>query len=141
MASSYWIGDAEGRVLGPVTLDIVQELVSTGRLQDVTRASTDGRGAPRARTAGGRPRVGPAARDAGEDAARAFPHCPGRFARRLPQRLLQTGEALLPGPSARSSPPRLAPRVLRRLSLPQPTDGAHRERAHRGPCGGGDASR
>jgi len=48
MASSYWIGDAEGRVLGPVTLDIVQELVSTGRLQDVTRASTDGQrwGAP-----------------------------------------------------------------------------------------------
>jgi len=42
MASSYWIGDAEGRVLGPVTLDVVQELVSTGRLQDVTRASSDG---------------------------------------------------------------------------------------------------
>ncbi|MGO8971614.1 MAG: PilZ domain-containing protein [Myxococcaceae bacterium] len=42
MASSYWIGDAEGRVLGPVGLDVVQELVNTGRLQDVTRASTDG---------------------------------------------------------------------------------------------------
>lgn len=42
MASSYWIGDAEGRVLGPVTLDVVQELVNTGRLQDVTRASADG---------------------------------------------------------------------------------------------------
>jgi len=42
MASSYWIGDAEGRVLGPVALDVVQELVATGRLQDVTRASTDG---------------------------------------------------------------------------------------------------
>jgi uncharacterized protein (TIGR02266 family) len=48
MASSYWIGDAEGRVLGPVALDVVQELVRTGRLQDVTRASTDGQrwGAP-----------------------------------------------------------------------------------------------
>jgi uncharacterized protein (TIGR02266 family) len=48
MASSYWIGDAEGRVLGPVTLDVVQELVNTGRLQDVTHASTDGQrwGAP-----------------------------------------------------------------------------------------------
>src|SRR5271169_6665852 len=42
MASSYWIGDAEGRVLGPVSLDVVQELVNTGRLQDVTHASTDG---------------------------------------------------------------------------------------------------
>ena len=42
MASSYWIGDSEGRVLGPVTLDVVQELVNTGRLQDVTRASSDG---------------------------------------------------------------------------------------------------
>ncbi len=48
MAASYWIGDAEGRVLGPVALDVVQELVRTGRLQDVTRASTDGHrwGAP-----------------------------------------------------------------------------------------------
>ncbi|HMK74460.1 MAG TPA: PilZ domain-containing protein [Myxococcaceae bacterium] len=43
MASSYWIGDAEGRVLGPVALDVLQDLVSSGRLQDVTRASADGR--------------------------------------------------------------------------------------------------
>lgn len=35
-------------MLGPVALDVVQELVRTGRLQDVTRASTDGHrwGAP-----------------------------------------------------------------------------------------------
>jgi uncharacterized protein (TIGR02266 family) len=48
MATSYWIGDADGRVLGPVNLDVVQELVRTGRLQEVTRASTDGHrwGAP-----------------------------------------------------------------------------------------------
>jgi uncharacterized protein (TIGR02266 family) len=48
MASSYWIGDAEGRVLGPVTVDVIQELVKSGRLQDVSRASTDGQrwGAP-----------------------------------------------------------------------------------------------
>src|SRR5450755_2746252 len=48
MAASYWIGDAEGRVLGPVAVDVVQEQVRTGRLQDVTRASTDGQrwGAP-----------------------------------------------------------------------------------------------
>jgi uncharacterized protein (TIGR02266 family) len=48
MASAYWIGDADGRVLGPVGLDVLQDLVKTGRLQDVTRASTDGQrwGAP-----------------------------------------------------------------------------------------------
>lgn len=35
-------------MLGPVALDVVQDLVRTGRLQDVTRASTDGQrwGAP-----------------------------------------------------------------------------------------------
>lgn len=39
----YWIGDAEGRVLGPVSLDVVQDLVNTGRLTQITRASRDGR--------------------------------------------------------------------------------------------------
>jgi uncharacterized protein (TIGR02266 family) len=44
----YWIGDAEGRVLGPVSLDVVQDLVNTGRLTEITRVSRDGRnwGAP-----------------------------------------------------------------------------------------------
>jgi len=44
----YWIGDAEGRVLGPVSLDVVQDLVNTGRLMEITRVSRDGRnwGAP-----------------------------------------------------------------------------------------------
>ena len=44
----YWIGDTEGRVLGPVSLDVVQDLVNTGRLLDITRVSRDGRnwGAP-----------------------------------------------------------------------------------------------
>ncbi|HSP19202.1 MAG TPA: PilZ domain-containing protein [Myxococcaceae bacterium] len=44
----YWIGDAEGRVLGPVSLDVVQDLVNTGRLLEITRVSRDGRswGAP-----------------------------------------------------------------------------------------------
>jgi len=39
----YWIGDADGRVLGPVSLDVVQDLVNTGRLTQITRASVDGR--------------------------------------------------------------------------------------------------
>ena len=37
--ADYWIGDAEGRVLGPVSLDVIHELVSSGRLTRVTRAS------------------------------------------------------------------------------------------------------
>jgi PilZ domain. len=41
--SEYWIGDAEGRVLGPVSLDVVQDLVNTGRLIEITRVSRDGR--------------------------------------------------------------------------------------------------
>lgn len=39
----YWIGDAEGRVLGPVSLDVVQDLVNSGRLTEITRVSRDGR--------------------------------------------------------------------------------------------------
>lgn len=44
----YWIGDAEGRVLGPVSLDVVQDLVNSGRLTEITQVSRDGRnwGAP-----------------------------------------------------------------------------------------------
>jgi hypothetical protein len=40
--AEYWIGDAEGRVLGPVSLDVVQDLVNTGRLTQITHASRDG---------------------------------------------------------------------------------------------------
>ena len=36
----YWIGDVEGRVLGPVSLDVVQDLVNTGRLTEITQQST-----------------------------------------------------------------------------------------------------
>jgi len=39
----YWIGDADGRVLGPVSLDVVQDLVNTGRVTEITRVSRDGR--------------------------------------------------------------------------------------------------
>ena len=38
----YWIGDAAGRVLGPLTLEALRELVGSGRLKAVTRASRDG---------------------------------------------------------------------------------------------------
>ena len=39
----YWVGDAEGRVLGPVSLDVVQDLVNSGRVTEITRVSRDGR--------------------------------------------------------------------------------------------------
>jgi curved DNA-binding protein CbpA len=41
--SQYWIGDALGRVLGPVSLQAIRDLLSRGRLTNLTRASTDGR--------------------------------------------------------------------------------------------------
>jgi uncharacterized protein (TIGR02266 family) len=40
--SSYWIGDSLGRVLGPLTLQSLRDLIGTGRLKAVTRASRDG---------------------------------------------------------------------------------------------------
>ncbi len=40
--SNYWIGDSLGRVLGPLTLQSLRELVGSGRLKAVTRASRDG---------------------------------------------------------------------------------------------------
>ncbi len=41
--SNYWIGDAVGRVLGPLTLQSLRELIGSGRLKAATRASRDGR--------------------------------------------------------------------------------------------------
>jgi uncharacterized protein (TIGR02266 family) len=40
--SSYWIGDSLGRVLGPLTHQALRELIGSGRLKAVTRASRDG---------------------------------------------------------------------------------------------------
>jgi uncharacterized protein (TIGR02266 family) len=40
--SNYWIGDSIGRVLGPLTLQSLRELIGSGRLKAVTRASRDG---------------------------------------------------------------------------------------------------
>ncbi|WP_257448542.1 TIGR02266 family protein [Archangium lipolyticum] len=40
--SNYWIGDSIGRVLGPLTLQALRELIGSGRLKAVTRASRDG---------------------------------------------------------------------------------------------------
>lgn len=42
MTSSYWIGDAAGRVLGPLTLQALRDLIGSGRMKAVTRASRDG---------------------------------------------------------------------------------------------------
>ena len=39
---NYWIGDSVGRVLGPLTLESMRELIRSGRLKAVTRASRDG---------------------------------------------------------------------------------------------------
>ncbi len=40
--SNYWIGDSAGRVLGPLSLQSLRELIGSGRLKAVTRASRDG---------------------------------------------------------------------------------------------------
>ncbi|HYO54978.1 TIGR02266 family protein [Archangium sp.] len=40
--SNYWIGDSIGRVLGPLTLQSLRELIGSGRLKAATRASRDG---------------------------------------------------------------------------------------------------
>jgi uncharacterized protein (TIGR02266 family) len=40
--TNYWIGDTSGRVLGPLTLQALRELIGSGRLRAVSRASRDG---------------------------------------------------------------------------------------------------
>ncbi|MFL5348920.1 MAG: TIGR02266 family protein [Hyalangium sp.] len=40
--ANYWIGDTAGRVLGPLTLQALRELIGSGRLRAVSRASRDG---------------------------------------------------------------------------------------------------
>jgi uncharacterized protein (TIGR02266 family) len=40
--ANYWVGDTVGRVLGPLTLQALRELVSAGRLRNAVRASRDG---------------------------------------------------------------------------------------------------
>jgi uncharacterized protein (TIGR02266 family) len=42
MTNNYWIGDSVGRVLGPLTLQALRDLVGSGRLKAVTKASRDG---------------------------------------------------------------------------------------------------
>jgi uncharacterized protein (TIGR02266 family) len=42
VSSNYWIGDSVGRVLGPLTLQALRELIGSGRLKAVVRASRDG---------------------------------------------------------------------------------------------------
>ncbi|HZH03445.1 MAG TPA: PilZ domain-containing protein [Myxococcaceae bacterium] len=41
--SNYWIGDAAGRVLGPVSIQTLQDLFAKGRLRGVDRASVNGK--------------------------------------------------------------------------------------------------
>jgi uncharacterized protein (TIGR02266 family) len=42
MTNNYWIGDSVGRVLGPLTLQALRDLVGSGRLKAVVKASRDG---------------------------------------------------------------------------------------------------
>lgn len=42
MTINYWIGDSVGRVLGPLTLQSLRDLVGSGRLKAVVKASRDG---------------------------------------------------------------------------------------------------
>jgi uncharacterized protein (TIGR02266 family) len=40
--ANYWIGDSAGRVLGPLNLQALRDLIGSGRLKKVNRASRDG---------------------------------------------------------------------------------------------------
>ncbi|MBX5483813.1 MAG: PilZ domain-containing protein, partial [Myxococcaceae bacterium] len=40
--ADYWISDAEGRVLGPVGLEVLRDLLAAGRISGVTKVSRDG---------------------------------------------------------------------------------------------------
>lgn len=43
MSTEYWLADAENRVLGPVSIDIVRDLSVRGKLAEVRAVSNDGR--------------------------------------------------------------------------------------------------
>ena len=40
--ANYWICDASNRILGPLLLDSLRELLATGRVSEITKASRDG---------------------------------------------------------------------------------------------------
>lgn len=40
--ATFWISDAKGRVLGPVTLEVLRDLAGAGRVTEVTQVSRDG---------------------------------------------------------------------------------------------------
>lgn len=42
MTPSYWVSDSEGRVLGPLSLQTLAELVAAQRIREVSRVSRDG---------------------------------------------------------------------------------------------------
>ncbi len=43
MSTEYWLADAENRVLGPVSIEIVRDLAVRGKLAEVRAVSNDGR--------------------------------------------------------------------------------------------------
>jgi len=42
MAAEYWVGDRGGRRLGPVRLEVLRDLIKSGRLRGLDKVSTDG---------------------------------------------------------------------------------------------------
>ena len=40
--ANYWIGDAKSRVLGPIPVEALQQLVRSGRVHGIVKVSTDG---------------------------------------------------------------------------------------------------
>ncbi|HCF56855.1 MAG TPA: TIGR02266 family protein [Myxococcales bacterium] len=40
--ANYWIGDAKSRVLGPITMEALSQLVGSGRIHGIVKVSTDG---------------------------------------------------------------------------------------------------
>ncbi|MGI5860982.1 MAG: TIGR02266 family protein [Myxococcales bacterium] len=40
--ANYWIADAKSRVLGPITMEALSQLISSGRIHGIVKVSTDG---------------------------------------------------------------------------------------------------
>jgi hypothetical protein len=43
MAGDYWLADADARVLGPISLEVIRDLATGGKLAEVRAVSRDGR--------------------------------------------------------------------------------------------------
>src|SRR5690348_5413459 len=41
--AEYWVGDRAGRRLGPVRIEVLRDLIMSGRLRGLDKVSTDGK--------------------------------------------------------------------------------------------------